>query len=296
MSDTRTLNFDFLPTLGEGYRKVVFLRKKGLRKGETLPRIEAHVAGIHLDREKYDRYLSLCRFPGEDLPPTYPQVLAGPLHLAMLCTSEFPISALGLVHTENRIVLHRPIDPAETFTLDCHIEGHRDVDRGVEIDLITELSAGGEGVWTAVSTMLSITKKRADKAKDKNSPPKGDAPGNERSVIFTVGSDAGRRYAAVSGDYNPIHLYPLTAKLFGFKRPIAHGMWTLARCVAEMDRDVDPGAVILDVKFKRPVMLPTRALFVSSPERTGKRFVLSSPESGRIYLEGHYGPRDERLH
>lgn len=44
----------------------------------------------------------------------------------------------------------------------------------------------------------------------------------------------GIRYAKVSGDWNPHHLYPWSARLIGYKMPIAHGMWTLGRVIAEM--------------------------------------------------------------
>ena len=62
------------------------------------------------------------------------------------------------------------------------------------------------------------------------------------TVEWRLPGDLGRRYAAVSGDRNPIHLYPLTAKALGFPRQIAHGMWSLARCVAALENRL-PDAV-----------------------------------------------------
>ena len=59
-------------------------------------------------------------------------------------------------------------------------------------------------------------------------------------------SDLGRRYGSVSGDLNPIHLSDPTAKLFGFPRAIAHGMWTKARCLAAL-HDRIPDALAVDV-------------------------------------------------
>jgi acyl dehydratase len=51
---------------------------------------------------------------------------------------------------------------------------------------------------------------------------------------LTVPGNAGRAYAALSGDRNPIHLSALTSQLFGFKRPIAHAMYLVARLEAEL--------------------------------------------------------------
>ena len=64
------------------------------------------------------------------------------------------------------------------------------------------------------------------------------------------------RYAAVSGDVNPIHLHPLTARVFGFPRAIAHGMWTAARALAALQGRL-PDALTYDVGFGRPLLLPS---------------------------------------
>ena len=74
-------------------------------------------------------------------------------------------------------------------------------------------------------------------------------------VEWRLPADLGREYAAVSGDHNPIHLYPLTAKAFGFQRQIAHGMWSKARCVAAFENRL-PDAATVEVEFKKPIFLP----------------------------------------
>lgn len=63
---------------------------------------------------------------------------------------------------------------------------------------------------------------------------------NAEVVGLQIPSDMGRLYAAISGDRNPIHLHPLAAKAFGFRTTIVHGMWTLARCLAEVEGEL-PG-------------------------------------------------------
>jgi acyl dehydratase len=67
---------------------------------------------------------------------------------------------------------------------------------------------------------------------------------------------AGRRYAAVSGDANPIHLHPLTARALGFPRAIAHGMLTAARALAAVGARRGE-AYDWDVEFASPVLLPS---------------------------------------
>ena len=93
------------------------------------------------------------------------------------------------------------------------------------------------------------------------------------------GRDLGRRYAAVSGDRNPIHLSAPTAKAFGFPRAIAHGMWTKAHGVAALDL---PGAFTVDVEFRRPILLPGRVTFAAGEAG----FSVRDADDGTPHLEG----------
>jgi acyl dehydratase len=97
--------------------------------------------------------------------------------------------------------------------------------------------------------------------------------------------DLGRRYAAVSGDRNPIHLYPLTAKALGFPRQIAHGMWSKARCVAAIENRL-PDAVRVDVVFKKPIVLPGSVSFGVARTPDGHAFSLTRPKDGAPHVVG----------
>ena len=52
-----------------------------------------------------------------------PQVIAAPLHLAVLTYPEFPLPALGAVHVSNRIIQSRPIEEHETLDMLVWVEG-----------------------------------------------------------------------------------------------------------------------------------------------------------------------------
>ena len=84
------------------------------------------------------------------------------------------------------------------------------------------------------------------------------------SAEWKLGGDLGRRYAAVSGDRNPIHMHALTAKPLGFPAAIAHGMWTKARCLAALEPRL-PDSFTAEVAFRRPILLPGRVEFSSRP-------------------------------
>ena len=108
-------------------------------------------------------------------------------------------------------------------------------------------------------------------------------------VTWRLPADLGRRYAAVSGDHNPIHLYPLTAKALGFPRQIAHGMWSLARCVAAVENRL-PDAVTVDAAFKKPILLPGSVAFGVDTTVDGLAFALTSPKNGAPHLVGRTRP------
>ena len=99
-------------------------------------------------------------------------------------------------------------------------------------------------------------------------------------VQWKLPADLGRTYAGVSGDHNPIHLYPLTAKALGFPRQIAHGMWTLARSIAAIENRL-PDAVTVEVAFKKPVFLPGTVAF-ARPGRRRRAHVLADQPEGRV--------------
>ncbi len=99
-------------------------------------------------------------------------------------------------------------------------------------------------------------------------------------------SDLGRRFAPVSGDYNPIHLTAITARALGFPRAIAHGMWSKARCVAALSGRLGAGRAEVEVRFKQPVLLPTKVAFVVADAEHVTRFEMQSLNADKVHVSG----------
>ncbi|GAA3050624.1 MaoC/PaaZ C-terminal domain-containing protein [Pseudonocardia yunnanensis] len=225
-------------------------------RATTLPEGERSREGVSVDRGHLADYARVCGFPVEDaLPPTYPHVLAFPLQVELMAGRHFPLPLPGLVHIRNTISVDREIDAAEPLDLRVHAERFVAHPKGAQVDLVTRVDAGGEPVWRGRSTYLArgATAPAGDESPELVPP---DAPDGPAVATWRVGADIGRRYAGVSGDVNPIHLHPLTARAFGFPRAIAHGMWTAARALSALQGRL-PAAITYDVAFGKPLLLPS---------------------------------------
>jgi acyl dehydratase len=236
------------------------------RRGETLPgtRLARTVA---IDRDHLARYDAVCGFRLTDaLPATYPHVLAFALTMRLLSAPGFPFPAVGLVHVANRITLRRPLDAGRPLNLAVHAADLRAHERGRQFDVVTTATVDGDEVWREVSTYL-----RKERAGTRRPPSAEQVPA--ASAAWLVPARIGTRYAAVSGDHNPIHTSRLGARLFGFPRPIAHGMWSKARCLAALEGRL-PGGYQVEVAFKQPILLPARVSFAATARDDGWEFAL----------------------
>jgi hypothetical protein len=251
-------------------------------RGEDMPTLERSASGVRVDPAELAAYDRVCGFTLRDaLPATYLHIKAFPMHMAVMTDGKFPFPAVGLVHLSNRIVVHRPALMSEVFDLTVRTTPIEPHPKGKTFALVSEARVDGELVWEDVSTMLRRGKGSGESgARDEQ--PLPPAPG----VEWKLPEDLGRRYGSVSGDRNPIHLHQYTAKLFGFPRAIAHGMWTKARALAALEATL-PDAYTVDVSFRKPILLPGRVTFA---HQDGQFTVRSAKRPETLHLEGTVTP------
>ncbi|MFI1993541.1 MaoC/PaaZ C-terminal domain-containing protein [Actinoplanes sp. NPDC020271] len=259
------------PGTGAAYAKAAL----GLlrRPGTSLPDVELVHRGVTVSREHLARYDRVCGFRLTDaLPATYPHVLAFPLAVRLMSAAEFPLPMIGLVHVANRITVHRPIDASSRLDLTVRAVDLRSHPRGRQFDMLATASVDGEEVWRGVSTYL---RKEPTPSSPSASAPRETEPVPSGGAVWRLPARTGPDYAAVSADRNPIHTSRLGARLFGFPRQIAHGMWTKARCLAALEGRLAP-AYTVEVAFKQPILLPSTVRFTSTPTGAGRDFAVAS--------------------
>jgi hypothetical protein len=264
-------------------------RLPGLRRGgdPELPDLELAVRDVEVDREHLAHYDHVCGFRVRDeLPPTYPHMISFPMQMKIMTDGSFPFGVLGLVHIENEIEQTRPIRASEKLDVKVRADNLRDHDRGRQFDLVAEVTAGGEPVWHSTSTYL---RRGGGSGGGGSSSSKKESKPPAAAAYWKVDEGTGRRYASVSGDINPIHMHALSARLFGFPKPIAHGMWLKARCLAALEGQL-PDALKVGVAFKLPLLLPAKVAFASWPAHGGRDFAVHDARKGKPHLTGSVRP------
>ncbi|MEE1759538.1 MULTISPECIES: MaoC/PaaZ C-terminal domain-containing protein [unclassified Streptomyces] len=278
----------------------------GLVSPTRLPRLV--LPGVRIDLARLAAYERVCGFPtGEDaVPLTYPHILGFPSAMRIMAGRDFPLPLLGLVHTSIEITRRRRLPATGEYEITVYVDQLTPHRRGTEATVVTEVRDGeetggeagagdGAGIaWESRSTYL---------ARHGGARAHGDAPAREGwgggsesvgggregvpvVVEWRLGGDVGRRYGAVSGDRNPIHLHPLGARLFGFPHAIAHGMWTVARCLAEHGA---PPATLVRAEFRAPVPLPGAVTYMADGRAWGGFELRGSGAAGLADATGSGG-------
>ena len=275
-----------MPASGALALKALGSVRRKPRPDVEVPRMSVSLNGLRFDAEKLRAYRAVCGFPeGGAVPITYPQVHAIGLQMHLLGQPQFPLPLVGLVHLKNRIVQERLLAEDEAFDVSVGVIGHAKTDRGLEFELETTYTdAAKRVVWTAVATVLHRGKGGGGRRRP--APPREEESRLSEYQAIDAPADIGRRYGRISGDMNPIHLYPLTAKLLGFDRHIAHGMWTLARSCALVQPHLGRAPRELTVQFRQPLFLPGRAALRFGAEGEGFAFTLIGRDSGKTHLNG----------
>jgi hypothetical protein len=275
------------------YLRTLLSRNPSLSPPEQpLTRIEVAGRNVRIAAQRLESYVSVCGSSGATLavPPLYPQVFAMPLHLKILTSSAFPVRPLGIVHLRNVVRQTDSVPLQEPLDFDTALSAKRDVDAGQEYDIDTLCSVAGKQVWEAKTTFLVRRPAQEIKGRPPRPPSVKGTSADFEPVPVAAPEDIGRRYARCSGDYNPIHWNERTAGWFGFRKAIAHGMWSLAATLVAAKRDVYTKPVEIEARFSAPIYLPSELLVVQLGTTAGgaaaeERYLLRDAQKPRVHLE-----------
>ncbi|WP_432573058.1 MaoC family dehydratase [Kineococcus sp. SYSU DK005] len=262
------------------------------RGGVDLPRRRHEQHGVRTDPARLAAWSRVCGFPlRSQLPLPYPHLLGFAAQVELLVSEPFPFRLLGLVHVAQEFTRHRQLAVDEELDVSVRAVAMRPHRRGAVVDLVTEVRGAGEPAdgapaWRGLSRYLAPGTRLPGAVPPAEPDPDAPGPG-AASTRWRVGAAAGRRYAEVSGDVNPIHLAAPAARLLGFRRALAHGLWTASRSLAVLDGRL-PDAVRADVRFKAPLLLPATVEHlherVAPEDGGGWRTAVRSRDGARTHL------------
>lgn len=248
---------------------------------DSLPELSAEFKDLIIDEKHLNTFRHLCGFKqGSQIPATYLQTLAMPLVLNIMSHSQFPIRAIGKMHLRNQVSVLESFDLRQAVNLTASIGNSQLTSRGLEWNMNFTAKVDNQLVWSGFSTYLYECKTGMGR-REKSKLIRGDKPQD-----WFVPKGTGRRYGRISGDCNPIHLSTLSAKIFGFRSAIAHGMWSKARCLAALEDQLPDSGYSVDVDFHRPLFLPSKVKFYTRQLETGQYFSLFNYRGEKAYLTG----------
>lgn len=192
---------------------------------------------------------------------------------------------LMVVHGEQAFRYHRPIRPGDRLVLTPSLAAVEDKGRGatfvvrtavttpdgapvVDVDATVFVRGGGSGSERAVTARPEPPPRLAETG---------------RFASFVDG-DMPPRYAAVSGDFNPVHLDAAVAEAVGLPGVINHGLGTLSLVAGGLVRLAAGGDVTrlrsLDVRFTGMVFPPSQLETVIWGSEPPGRFVFETTRPG----------------
>jgi acyl dehydratase len=253
-------------------------------RGDTLPDRTITVDELTVDPANVAAYANVTGlWFGDAVPLTYPFALTFPTVMSLATGFDFPFPAMGSVHIENHITQHRPILVTDTVAVRVHAENMREHRRGLLVDIVTDVNVGNDAAWHQVTTFLH--QQRTSLSDEPKPPPQKQPKPGPPNAVLRITPGQIRQYASVGGDHNPIHTNPIAAKLFGFPTVIAHGMFTAAAVLANIEGQL-PGAVKYSVRFAKPVVLPARAGLYVDRISDGWQLTLRNLSKGDPHLTG----------
>ncbi|HKK99225.1 MAG TPA: MaoC/PaaZ C-terminal domain-containing protein [Desulfotignum sp.] len=258
-NETHCVHLKTLPLMPAVFCRLLALslvRKPALPAGARVCRAKLLLPKFVPDSDRVDRYRRVCGFfqpPGDNtIPPSCLQTLFIGMLGRYITSDFFPINPMGLIQTGQSFASHHPVGVNDLLDLSCTLQEMTRTPKGIVTRFCLEIHRETTLVWQGISTYLTRDPGRVPAKKM----PAPDQPLRVQQTIH-VPKNTGRKYARVSGDYNPHHLSAATARLIGFKQAIAHGMWSLARTLACLEETISlTHPLTVDAAFKLPIYMP----------------------------------------
>lgn len=267
--DTENIIIEATPKLISSYAKAI-IKGQRYKEGDQLPKLKYTWDDFRFPRKKISAYRQVCKLgPGIEAPLFFPHSFFGGIHLMLMTHPSFPLRPMGTIHCRNHVIQYLPLKTSDSYSAVLELTEQRRRPQGLEFDLSTRVFLGTKVVWESISTYLvRMNMKGEDPASHL-----ADLVSNLDEKIdlttFKVPSVIGREFGRITGDINPIHMSRTLAKAFGFKRDLAHGMWTVGRGLPLFQHIDYKKPIRHDVLFKGPTYIGELVTVKGDPTKEG---------------------------
>jgi hypothetical protein len=264
-----------------------FLPSPGLRETGEFPPIRVAWRRHRIDPGHLGEFLALTGLPaGEKVPLLYPHVFGFPLQMVILTHPSFPLPLWGALQIRNHLVQHRSIPSGAVLDMETRVSGQRILEKGAEVDLYTSVRSEGELCWESLNTFYY----RGRFGPTEKASPLAKAPAIEDPTLanWDAVPGRGRRFAALTGDYNPIHYWNWYARRFGFQGAFHHPQRVLGHCLAHLPETRWPDTQRLDGWLKGPVYYDSQISLRAAPGQRDIAFAVHSGSDDRPAIIGRW--------
>ncbi|MEJ5920493.1 MaoC/PaaZ C-terminal domain-containing protein [Corynebacterium sp. H78] len=279
-----------IPSLGPLYAKAAAgsAKKRPTSTDVKVPMLAVHNVAVSRSRDDKFRDLVGARTASglgvDEAFFGHVHALLMPVQMELMAADDFPLPMMGLIHTSNTYRRLGAVELGSTVDIEVSIREFRAHRAGTEVVLVSTVRASRDDdtheAATPENTVLpeilveeeSVYLAKGVRLKDAagfdDVEKQRAAGGNTWRELFApplptaqwkLAKDVGRRWAAVSGDWNPIHINGVAARALGMPGVIAHGMFTASKALASSDVPAgEPYEFAID--FATPVVLPASVM------------------------------------
>jgi len=261
------------------------------RRPTTLPERQVVVEDLVIDPAVLPRWQAVVgRADPESLPSVLVHTQVFGAAMSLMADPQFPLPLPGLVHLTNTVDHRRPVPAGVPLRVTARALGLVPHHAGTAVDVAVRVERPGDDggpLWEGVSRYLAKGVRLGGERPER--PAREEFTPGAPTAQWSFGSGAGRAYAGVSGDWNPIHLSSPSARLFGMKGAIAHGMLLAARMLE--GREPAGAGFRWEISFEAPVTLPARVAVRYEAAPDGATRVTGwDAKRGRRHFTGSIAP------
>ncbi len=182
------------------------------------------------------------------VPPLYAARLAAPVLRRVLAGA---IAGGPVIHVAQELVSHAPLAIGQLVSVRGRVADVVDFGFAPAMVVEVDVAAAGRPLLTSTSTMLLYGRERVGRSVPRA---RRMAVGDRLAATeVALPADLAARYAAASGDDNPIHTDDAAARAAGLPGVVVHGMCVLAVAWAAAERMLARAPVAASCRFSRPV-------------------------------------------